>query len=506
MNLGTLFFRSAQLFPKKVAVIQDDYQLTYSVLKERALLFAGKLKAEGITPGDKVVLLMDNDYRFAECFFGTLLAGAIILPLNIKLGQSTLQYICDHSEAKIIFCSPDFQEISQKLIHDCPQLAKAVVLDERKNYHTWLHSGEPLSPIYENKADDFGVLMYTSGSTGKPKGCMLSHGGKWWMIRTTARSYWINEKDVSLIVGPLYHANALWSCFFPVLYEGGTIVIMKGFEARATLKAIDKYRPTYTSGTPAMFSKMLAQKDLLEVLDQTSIQFLCVGSAPVSEELLKEMQEVWNCDLLEGYGLTEGGIVSCVPRWGVKKLGSIGLPFKEGEIKIIDTETEKECPTGQIGELWVKNPALLKGYLKQPDVYVQKMNNGWLKTGDLVHADEQGYLYFKGRKDDMINCGGENVYPKEVETLLLMHEGVAQVAVVPAKHKVKGEAPVAWVVLHKEKNINEQELKEFSLQNGPAYAHPRRIFFIDALPMTGSKKINTQKLVTETKERLPEGL
>ena len=506
MNVGTLFFRSAQLFPEKTAVIQDEHSLTYRQLKERSMAFAGKLIEEGIRPGDKVVLLMDNDYRFIECFFGTLLAGATIVPLNIKLAPHTLQYICDHCEARIIFCSPNFEEATDRLLNQSTILEQSVVLDDTGNYEAWLSSAEPLSEAYENQDSDFGILMYTSGSTGKPKGCMLTHGGKWWMIKTTASSYWIGEQDISLIVGPLYHANALWSCLFPVLWEGGTVVIMEGFEARQTLKAIDQYRPTYTSGTPAMFSKMLAQKDLLSHLDQTSIQFLCIGSAPVSEELLKDMTRIWNCDVLEGYGLTEGGIVSCIPRWGVKKLGSIGLPFRGGDIRIVDIESSQECKAGQAGELWIKNPALLKGYLKQSDIFAQKMDNGWLKTGDLVSSDEQGYLYFKGRKDDMINCGGENVYPKEVETLLLMYEGVAQVAVVPVRHKVKGEAPVAWVVPHHGVTLSEKELKDFSLKNGPAYAHPRRLFFVEALPMTGSKKIDTQQLVKDTMGRLPEGL
>lgn len=506
MNVGTLFFRSAQLFPEKTAVIQGDHSLTYEQLKQRALSFAGKLVDEGIRPGERVMLLMDNDYRFVECLFGTLLAGAVIVPLNIKLPDYTLQYICDHCEGKMIFCSTDFEQTASDLVEKCDQLEKSILLDEGEAYESWLLSAQPVASVIEQEDDDFGVLMYTSGSTGRPKGCMLTHGGKWWMIKTTAASYWISEEDVSLIVGPLYHANALWSCLFPILWVGGTAVIMKGFDERGTLQAISRYRPTYTSGTPAMFSKMLAQKDLIANLDQTSIEFLCVGSAPVSEELLREMTRVWNCEVLEGYGLTEGGIVSCVPRWGVKKLGSIGLPFKGGEVRIVEMESGRICEPGQTGELWIKNPALLKGYLKQPDVFAQKMKDGWLKTGDLVLADEQGYLYFKGRKDDMINCGGENVYPKEVETLLLMYEGVAQAAVVPAKHAVKGEAPVAWVVPHQGARLNEQELKNFTLEKGPAYAHPRRIFFVEALPMTGSKKIDTKQLMKDTEERLPNGL
>jgi acyl-CoA synthetase (AMP-forming)/AMP-acid ligase II len=196
------------------------------------------------------------------------------------------------------------------------------------------------------------------------------------------------------------------------------------------------------------------------------------------------------------------------PRWGVKKLGSTGLPVPEAEIRIVDpSDPEREVATGEVGELWTRSPANALGYLKDPDTTAQRfLPGGWLRTGDLFRRDEQGYCYFCGRTDDMISVGGENVYPKEVETTILSHPAVADVGVVPAAHPVKGQAPVAWVVLKPGRAASEQEIREHALAHGPAYAHPRRVFFVDELPISGTNKLDRGALERQTAELLPEGL
>jgi long-chain acyl-CoA synthetase len=228
----------------------------------------------------------------------------------------------------------------------------------------------------------------------------------------------------------------------------------------------------------------------------------------VPEELMSRLVERFGCEICETYGLTEGGANVLSPRWGVKKLGSTGLPVPDVEIEVRDPEDPpRVCGIGEIGELWTRSPANALGYLKQPDVTAQRFTaDGWLRTGDLVRRDEQGYVYFCGRTDDMISVGGENVYPKEVETILLQHPAVADVGVVPAAHPVKGEAPVAWVVLRPGAEAAEDELRQFFLANGPAYAHPRRVFFRDALPVSGTNKLDRERLQREAAELLPDGL
>jgi len=232
------------------------------------------------------------------------------------------------------------------------------------------------------------------------------------------------------------------------------------------------------------------------------------GSAPVPEELMKAIIERFQCEVVETYGLTEGGANVLTPRWGIKKIGSTGLPVPEVEIRVVHMEdSSRDVAPGEVGELWSRSPANALGYYKQPEVTAERFTpDGWLRTGDLVRRDEQGYVYFIGRKDDMINCGGENIYPKEIETILLSHPAVADVCVVAAPHQIKGQAPVAWVVLHQGRDAVEAEIKDFFLARGPAYAHPRRVFFVDRLPISGTNKIDRKALEQETRKRLPEGL
>jgi len=257
-----------------------------------------------------------------------------------------------------------------------------------------------------------------------------------------------------------------------------------------------------------MFSLMLAERETLAQNDVKSIELLMCGSAPVPEELMNTLQRVFACEVAETYGLTEAGANVLTPRWGIKKLGSCGLPVMDVTVKIVAVEDDtRDCTVDEVGELWCKGPANTIGYYKQPDVTADKITaEGWLKTGDLMSMDAQGYIYFRGRVDDMINTGGENVYPKEVETILLEHPAVADTAVVAGKHQVKGEAPVAWVVTYKGEATSEEALKQFFLKRGPAYAHPRRVFFIKELPVSGTNKIDRKWLTEEVNRRIPEGI
>jgi long-chain acyl-CoA synthetase len=290
-----------------------------------------------------------------------------------------------------------------------------------------------------------------------------------------------------------------------MLYTGGSVAILPGFDAERVLDAIDRYRPTFTSGTPSMFSLLLAcLRANPGRWDVSSIRFLMCGSAPVPEELMRGIKERFKCEVSETYGLTEGGANVMEPRWGIKKLGSCGLPLPDVEIRIVDVDDPAlDCPVGTVGELWSRSPANALGYFKQPEATAERFTpDGWLRTGDLMRADEQGYVYFCGRKDDMINVGGENVYPKEVETILLTHPEIAEAVVVAAPHQVKGQAPVAWVVLHQPDSVREDDIKQFFLAHGPAYAHPRRVFFLERLPVSGTNKIDRKSLELEARARI----
>jgi acyl-CoA synthetase (AMP-forming)/AMP-acid ligase II len=280
----------------------------------------------------------------------------------------------------------------------------------------------------------------------------------------------------------------------PFLLAGGSLVILPGFDPVEVIRAIDRYRVTYLTGVPAMYRLILNEKDTLARHDVSSVRFAVCGSAEVPDELLGEFQRIFGAPIAESYGLTEGGPVPIVnTRWGLKKRGSCGRAFPGSDVRLAD-DAGGDVADGEVGELWTRNPGLAAGYWKLPEVTAAKFRGGWLRTGDLMRRDGDGYYYFVGRKDDMINVAGENVYPKEVEDILLRHPNLRDACVVPARHDVKGVVPVAFVVEREPGRTTEEEVKQFFFQHGAPYAHPRRITFLEALPLGGTGKLDRAAL------------
>lgn len=511
LNFGELPRRAGVLYPHKTALIQDEVSLTYGELEERTRRAASLFAELGVGPGASVVLLFPNDWRFPECLLGVLRAGGVAVPANTRLGSETLAYVAGHSDASVLVFHEELADKAAEVLKAAPTVRHVLVVGGEapvgRSYDDALAAASPDFETTPVEASDLALLMYTSGSTGRPKGCMLSHANKWFQARSSARTMLHDERDRALVMGPLYHANAFWACMLPMLFVGGSLVVLPGFEAVAVLEAIDRHRPTYTSGTPSMFSLLLEEEEAFARLDVSSIELLLCGSAPVPEELMSAIIARFGCEVVESYGLTEGGANVVTPRWGIKKLGSTGLPVPGVELRVADVvDSARDCEPGEVGELWSRSPANALGYFRDPETTAAKFTeDGWLKTGDLVRRDEQGYVFIAGRVDDMINCGGENVYPKEVETILLQHPAIVDVCVVPADHPIKGQAPVAWVV-SRGNSLTEADVKEFFLARGPAYAHPRRVFFIDKLPLSSTNKLDRGTLESEVKGLLPNGL
>jgi long-chain acyl-CoA synthetase len=509
-NFGEICAEPLRIDPGGQVMSADGLNFSYAQLNERARRFAGMLPGLGVRPGDTVALATGNDWRYVESLLGTLMAGAVALLVNVKLSRDTLAYIAGHSDAKLIVADAGLGDRVEAMVQGAPRLKATLTIGEGLDgvdYETALDAARPVDGAHPTDPDSLALLMYTSGSTGRPKGCMLSHSNTWWQARSSARCMLLDHSDKGLVMGPLYHANALWAIMLPMLFVGGSFTILRQFERREVLEAIERHAVTYTSGTPSMYSLLLADPEI-DRFDVSSIQLLQCGSAPVPAELMSRIRDRFKCDVVETYGLTEAGANVLTPRWGIKKLGSTGLPAPDVEIKITaPDDTARECGPGEIGELWSRSPANALGYLHEPQLTAERFwPDGWMRTGDLMRRDEQGYCYFSGRTDDMISVGGENVYPKEVETVVLSHPAVADVAVVPAVHAVKGQAPVAFVVLKAGATATEDDIKRHSLDHGPAYAHPRRVFFVDSLPMSSTNKLDRSALKIRAGELLPEGL
>lgn len=509
-NFAKICSETLRVDPNRRAMIADHREFSYGELDERARRFAGLVSATGVKPGETVALATGNDWRFVESLLGTLMAGAVALLVNVKLGRETLAYIAGHSDTRLIVADASLGDRIDAMVDGSGSVRATLTIGEGVDgidYDGALASATAIGEARPADPDGLALLMYTSGSTGRPKGCMLSHSNTWWQARSSARCMLMDRSDVGLVMGPLYHANALWAILYPMLFVGGSFVVLRQFEPRRVLEAIDRYGITYTSGTPSMYSLLLADAEI-DRFDVSSIQLLQCGSAPVPEELMTRIKSRFQCEVVETYGLTEAGANVLTPRWGIKKLGSTGLPVPDVELKITaPDQPETNLGPGDVGELWSRSPANAIGYLHDPDRTKERFwPDGWMRTGDLMRRDEQGYCFFCGRTDDMISVGGENVYPKEVETVVLTHPAVADVAVVPAAHAVKGSAPVAFVVLKPGRRATEDEIRQHFLDHGPAYAHPRRVFFTDSLPMSSTNKLDRASLRARAAELLPGGL
>ena len=510
-NLGHLFDVPLQLQPTAPAVLQDDVVLTFRDLDERCNRMANALATLGIRAGDRIALMFSNDYRFIESLLGAMRLGAVPVPLNIRMGDEAILYVIADSEAVALIANSDMADRASCLIPHVAGIRHFVVDGDATgkaiNYNQMLQAASPGFARRKTAPDEVCLQPYTSGSTGKPKGVLLTHGGQIWNTDVLCKLEAFDDTERALVAVPLYHKNAMVGAVKPMLLSGGSVVILPGFDPVQVIRSIARYKVTYMTGVPAMFSMILSQKEELLRNDVKSLRYAVCGSAEVSEELVSEFQAAFpEAIIAESYGLTEGGpdpIGNC--RYGLIKRGSCGRQIPRSDVKIVGEDGVTELGYNEVGELITRNPGLAKGYWKLPEVTKKKFRDGWLYTGDLMRRDEDGFFFFVGRKDDMINVSGENVYPKEIVDILLRHPNVRDASVVPVRHPIKGTVPVAFIVQSQNGSTSAEELKQFFLKYGAPYAYPRRIYFLDSMPLSGTGKVDRAqlaKLAAEFDERV----
>ena len=499
MNFGYIFDRSALIWPDKEALIYGAHRITYAGLEDRTNRVANGLIALGIGKGDHVAILVKNDHRFVETLLGALRTGASITPTTTRAHYSTLAHILTDCGAKVLFASSDFADEAPRLGTEVANLEHVFLMDTpadgAADYDGWL-AGQSADRVETAAADtDIAFISYTSGSTGVPKGVLLTHAAVNWAARDLRRALLYGPDERCLLAVPMFHANGMFAGLFSMLECGGSVVVLHDVEPVEMIRAIAREKCTYTTGVPAMYKMMLREEAALAENDCSSLQFVICGSSEVPEDLLAEFTERM-APMLEAYGLTECSFVCTNPRWGITRQGTTGLPYPGIELRVVDPEDpSKDVPEGELGELLINSPGNLVGYHNLPDVTAERLLAGnWLRTKDIVRADADGYIEIVGRQDDRIACAGEMIYPKEVENVLMEHPNVSDAAVVPMADDVKGEVPVAFVVEKKPGQSTPDELKQFCLQNGAAYMHPRRITILETLPLTGAKKVDRTAL------------
>ncbi len=517
-NFGDFLREVARSRGDAPALLDDaGSRLTYRELDRRCDQVANLLTERGAGPGSRVAILFRNQLEVIELIFGTMRAGAVPVPLSTRLPPADLRRIVDDSDAGILVASDRLLEAAAAIregdgAHPSPSRLVHVLVDADdppfgESYPAALRQSADSFETRETAPDDIAMQPYTSGSTGMPKGVLLTHGGTWWCVNMLRRVMLLEPSERALVAVPLYHKNGMLGAVKPFLMSGASVVILRRFDPVDALRTIERFRVTYVTGVPAMYKLLL--KALREgEFDVSSLDWGIVGSAEVPSALFREVERALGIRLVESYGITEGGPeVALTPRWGPRRSGWSGLVVPGVEVRITNpADPSVELPVDEMGELLVRSPGVARGYYRNPkDTSRKFLPDGWLRTGDLAVRNEEGFLKIVGRLDDMINAGGEHVFPKEVEDRLLAHPNVQDVCVVSQPHEIKGEVPVAFVVRADGSSVGEEELKTWCLERGPAFAHPRNVYFRCELPLGYTGKVDRAKLREEARGFGPMG-
>jgi len=481
-NLGALFAPFAN--DPGIAITDlsdgDAIDLSYADFDRCCDAVARGLVRAGIERGARIGILSLNRHEYLAVLMGAMRAGVVPVPLNLKLADDALHDIVVDAGIGLMFAD-------RSNAGRCPQVGREMVF-ATAGYARFLDPG-PFETLA--MADDAVALQpYTSGSTGRPKGVLLSHAGQLWCAPTMARARNLGRDNRVMVAAPLYHKNALVQVKL-ALATGGRMVLLERFDAPRYLQAIADYGCSMMSGVPTMFWLLLREADLLDRLRLPALTTISMGSAPASAALIAALKTRFpGVTVVSNYGITEGGPVmfGAHPDGLARPEGAIGYPLPGTEAEL------RGGPSADEGTLWVRNPGVMLGYHNLPEATAARLDDGWFDTGDICRRDGDGWFYFVGRADDMFVCGGENIYPADVEKRLEAHPQVRQAVVLPFADELKGQLPFAFVVAADGAGVDEDALKAHAIAHGPAYAHPRRVFFLEALPLTGTNKIDARAL------------
>jgi long-chain acyl-CoA synthetase len=482
------------------AVFLSDYgterKYTYREVDEITDRMAGGLRNLGLGKGDRVALLHPNHSDFILAYFAVSKAGAVTVPINPLYTAREVLHILQDSGARYILSTEPFASILGEVRPKAPDLEGLVVkrqgeslLDALRRESGPMRPGDPpaCSP------DDLAFIFYTSGTTGLPKGVMLTHRNVTFGGANTAQNYGLRETDVTIACLPLVHIFANASPVFGSLNSGGRVVVMDRFQTEAVYDALGREGVTWFPGVPTMFAYLLhafAEKPRRI----PSLRMGLSGGASLSVEHLARFESLFQAPVLEVYGLTEStGLVTANPVYGVRKPGSIGVSVSGVQVRLVGGD-DGDVPLGEVGELVFKGPNATPGYWKRPETTEETIREGWVHTGDLARQDRDGYFFMVGRKSELIISGGYNLYPREIEEVLYLHEEIAEAAVVGAPDVNLGEVPRAFVALKTGSGLTPEAIRDFCRRHLAVYKVPKEVLILDALPKNTTGKILKKEL------------
>ncbi|HFA47409.1 MAG TPA: long-chain fatty acid--CoA ligase [Bacteroidetes bacterium] len=511
LNLSVLLEDSARRLPSKSAFTFMDTTLNYAQVNAAANQVAAGLRSKGIRPGDKVGLSCFNLPYFPIVYFGILKAGAVVVPLSVLLKKDEIAYHLSDSDAKAYFCfvgSPElpmgqmghagFQEVEACehffMIMPKPEMPSAI--EGTETLASLMAGQAPVNNTEQTGADDTAVIIYTSGTTGRPKGAELSHSNLLTNAILSSEIIYTSQEDTQLIVLPLFHIFAMTCLMNAGVYRGAHNILLPRFNAEDVFGLMQKHKVTVFAGVPTMYWGLLNEnsgKFDYEGIAKT-LRICVSGGSALPVKVLHDFEKRFDVAIVEGYGMSEGSPVVTFNHLKIgRKPGSVGTPVWGVEVKLVD-DNDNEVAEGEKGELCFRGPNVMKGYYKRPEVNKKVLKGGWMHSGDVARKDEDGFYFIVDRTKDMVIRGGLNVYPREVEEVMMKHEAISLVAVIGIPHDQMGEEIKAFVVLKDGASATPEEIISWTKEHIAAYKYPRVVEILDALPLSATGKILKKEL------------
>ncbi|GAA2196410.1 o-succinylbenzoate--CoA ligase [Sinomonas flava] len=507
-GVGSWLHRRRPKSGPKVALVAGELELTYAELSERADRLANALRRRGVARGDRVAYLGENDPAFVETFFAAGILGAIFIPLNTRLAAPELQYQLEDSGTRLLVHGAALDALAAAAVEGTGVQRRLVVGAAHDAGPTTAGTGAAGVERYEDALaaapaevideavthDDGAMILYTSGTTGRPKGALLTHGNITWNCINVITDMDVNRNDIALMISPLFHVASLDMGLLPMLLKGATVVLEQKFDPGRTLGLIEKHRITALSGVPTTY-QLLAEHPAWATTDISSLDKLTCGGSAVPMRVLEAYEER-GLGFSNGYGMTETAPgATTLPVWRSReKAGSSGLPQFFTDVRIVDPIGEAVGP-GEVGEIQISGPNVIKQYWNRSEATRDSFADGiWFKSGDMGYLDEEGFLFVSDRLKDMIISGGENIYPAEVEGVIVELEPVASVAVIGVPDDKWGEVPKAIVTVRDGMTLTEEEVRAHLDGRLARYKIPKSVVFVEEMPRTASGKIRKTEL------------
>lgn len=498
-DVGGIVRHHAKTQPNALSLVLGERTLTWAQLLSRSAQVAQGLRRAGVKAQDRVAFLDKNGIEHFEVFYGCALLNAVSVDINWRLAAPEVLFIVNDSQAEVLIVGQEFVPILDVIVGQLARVKTIIVIGghpSHNDYEKWVSAQSATDPRASTKSSDVAFQLYSSGTTGRPKGVMLTNDNYFALLPAAQKIWLMSETTINLVAMPLFHiGGGGWAT--AAQYCGARSIIMRDVNPAEILTWIEKYRITHAFMVPALLQFALAMPNIATT-NFSSLELIVYGASPISEAVLEGAIKAFKCPFMQVYGLTETtGVVTVLGPQdhdlsSAKKgrLRSCGKAFTGIELRIVDSDTAKDVPVGEVGEIWIRSRQVMKGYWNMPEETAKSIVKGrWFRSGDAGYFDNDGYVYIFDRVKDMIVSGGENIYPAEVENALMAHPAIADVAVIGVPDEKWGEVPMALVVRKPDTQVTESEILVFARERLAGFKTPKSVAWIDALPRNPSGKI-----------------